>query len=83
MNHNPGRVIKDLSISTRIYLGLIAFMITAKVIFLLFPTTFPGADQEGAFYWTTILIIAVMGSIGLFLSRRTGFPDIWGRESFK
>jgi hypothetical protein len=68
---------KNLTISTKIYIGLIAFMVMVKVVFLLFPTTFPGADQEGAFYWTTILIIAVMGSIGLFLSRRTGLPDIW------
>jgi hypothetical protein len=48
-----------------------------KVIFLLFPTVFPGADQESAFYWTTILAIAVMGFIGLILARRTGFPEIW------
>ncbi len=77
MSYDPIRVIKDLSISTKIYLGLIAFMVTVKVIFLLFPTVFPGADQESAFSWTTILVIALMGLIGLFLSRRTGFPDIW------
>jgi hypothetical protein len=52
-------------------------MIAVKVIFLLFPTVFPGADQEGAFSWTTILSIALMGLVGLFLSRRTGFPEIW------
>jgi hypothetical protein len=77
MNYHPGRAIKDSSISTRIYFGLIAFMITVKVVFILFPTVFPGADQEGAFFWTTILAIAVMGFIGLILTRRTGFPDIW------
>ena len=68
---------KKLSISTKIYIGLITFMIAVKVVFLLFPTVFPGADQEGAFYWTTILVVALMGFIGLFLSRRTGFPEIW------
>jgi hypothetical protein len=68
---------KTLSLSTKIYLGLVAFMIAVKVIFLLFPTVFPGADQEGAFSWVTILSIALMGLIGLFLSRRTGFPEIW------
>ncbi len=52
-------------------------MITVKVVFILFPTVFPGADQEAAFFWTTILAIAVMGFIGLILARRTGFPDIW------
>lgn len=52
-------------------------MVAVKATFLLFPTVFPGADQEGAFYWTTILAIAVMGFIGLILARRTGFPEIW------
>jgi hypothetical protein len=52
-------------------------MITVKVVFILFPTVFPGADQEGAFSWITILAIAVMGFIGLILARRTGFPDLW------
>ena len=52
-------------------------MVSVKVIFVVAPTVFPGADQEGAFYWTTILAIALMGLIGLILSRRTGFPEIW------
>jgi hypothetical protein len=77
MTHDPGRIIRDLSISTKIYLALIAFMVAVKVIFVLAPTVFPGADQESAFYWTTILVIALMGLIGLILSRRTGFPEIW------
>lgn len=77
MSYDPRQVIKSLSVSTKIYLGLVAFMVAVKVIFLLFPTVFPLADQEGAFYWTTILAIGVMGFIGLILARRTGFPDIW------
>lgn len=77
MRDDPGRAIRDSSISTKIYLGLIAFMVAVKVTFILFPTVFPGADQEGAFSWTTILAIAVMGFIGLLLARRTGFPELW------
>jgi hypothetical protein len=77
MRDNPGRAIRDSSISTKIYLGFIAFMVAVKVTFILFPTVFPGADQEGAFSWTTILAIAVMGFIGLLLARRTGFPELW------
>ena len=77
MRDNPGRAIRDSSISTKIYLGLIAFMVAVKLTFILFPTVFPGADQEGAFFWTTILAIAVMGFIGLLLARRTGFPELW------
>lgn len=68
---------KNLSTSTRIYILLVAFLVAVKIIFLLFPATFPRADQEGAFSWMMIAAIALMGFIGLFLSRRTGFPDIW------
>jgi hypothetical protein len=77
MSYDPRRLTKSLSISTKIYLGLVAFMVAVKVTFLLLPTVFPGADQEGAFYWTTILAIAMMGFIGLILARRTGFPEVW------
>ncbi|MCI0423189.1 MAG: hypothetical protein L0312_28860 [Acidobacteria bacterium] len=68
---------KNLPTSAKIYFGLVAFLVAVKVVFLLFPTTFPRADQEVAFYWTTILVVASMGFAGLVLSRRTGFPDIW------
>jgi hypothetical protein len=77
MSDDPGRTTRDSSISMKIYLGLIAFMVAVKVLFLLFPTAFPLAEQAGAFSWTTILAIAVMGFIGLILARRTGFPEIW------
>jgi uncharacterized RDD family membrane protein YckC len=71
ISDNPGRAIRE-SISTRIYFGLIAFMITVKVVFILFPTVFPGADQEGAFSWTTILAIAVMGVYRLYPCTQNG-----------
>ena len=77
MSYDPRQLTKRFSISTKIYLGLIGFMIVVKLIFVLFPTVFPGADQEGAFSWITILAIGVMGFIGLILARRTGFPEIW------
>lgn len=75
-----GRVLsgmKKLSTSTKIYLWLVAFLVVVKVVFLLFPAAFPGADQVSAFYWTTIFVVASMGFVGLALSRRAGFPDIW------
>lgn len=80
MSDGSGRVERDSSISTKIYLGLIAFMVVVKVIFLLYPTVFPLAEQEGAFSWVTIMAIALMGFIGLILARRTGFPELWDKE---
>lgn len=77
MSYDPRLVLKKVSISTKIYLGLVMFMVAVKAIFLLSPTVFPLADQESAFSWTAILVIAAMGFIGLILARRTGFPEIW------
>jgi len=68
---------RNLSLSLKIYISLVAFLIAVKLIFLLSPKVFPLAEQASAFYWTTILLIAAMGFVGLILSRRTGFPEIW------
>jgi hypothetical protein len=68
---------KNPSTSTKIYLGLVLFLIGVKSFFLLAPVKFPLSDQAGAFSWLTILTIAALGFVGLVLSKRTGFPDIW------
>lgn len=68
---------RDLSHSTKTYLALVLFLIAVKILFLAFPTTFPSADQEGAFSWFTIVTVSILGFIGLMLSRRAGFPDLW------
>lgn len=67
----------NLSTSTRIYFGLIAFLVLVKILFLIFPVTLPVAGNEVAFAPLTILILAAMGFVGLLLARRTGFADIW------
>ncbi len=71
---------KRVSKSTQTYLGLIAFLVLVKIIFLLFPTAFPLAEQQSAFAWTTIAGVALMGLVGLFLSSRAGFPEMWDQH---
>lgn len=68
---------RDLSPSTKTYLALVLFLAAVKILFLAYPTKFPSADQEGAFSWLTIISVSVLGFIGLVLSRRAGFPDLW------
>jgi hypothetical protein len=68
---------RDLSRSNKTYLALVLFLIAVKILFLAFPTNFPASDQEGAFSWLTIITVSGLGFIGLVLSRRTGFPDLW------
>ena len=70
-------MILNQSTSSKIYLGLVLFLIGVKSFFLLAPVKFPLSDQSGAFSWLTILTIAALGFVGLVLSKQTGFPDIW------
>ena len=68
---------RDLSASTKTYLALVSFLVAVKLFFFAFPTRFPLSDQEGAFSWLTIITVSVLGFIGLLLTRRAGFPDLW------
>lgn len=68
---------RDLSRPTKTYLALVLFLFAVKILFLAFPARFPLAEQEGAFSWLTIITVSVLGFIGLMLSRRAGFPDLW------
>lgn len=68
---------KSLTASVKIYIGVVLFLCAVKILFLLVPTAFPLAEQESAFRWTTIAVIALLGFVGLLLSRKTGIADIW------
>ena len=68
---------RRFSNSAQTYIGLIGFLVLVKLLFVAFPTAFPLAEQESAFAWTTIGIIALMGFAGVILSPRTGFPEMW------
>lgn len=68
---------KSLTASVKIYIGVVLFLCAVKILFLLFPTAFPLAEQESAFRWTTIAVIALLGFVGLLLSRRTGIAGVW------
>jgi len=74
---------KRLSGSLKIFLGLLAFLVLVKLLFLAVPVQFPVAGQEGAFSWLTLTAIALMGFVGVALSRRTGFPDMWDAKVSK
>lgn len=68
---------KQLSTSVKIYLGIIALFVLIKLFFLAFPVKFPVEGQEAAFSWLFVVIIFLMGLAGIWLARRTGFPEIW------
>jgi hypothetical protein len=59
------------------YAGLVAILVLGKVVFLLIPTTFPGADQATAFTWPVIFGISALGAVGLAIAPHAGIPDAW------
>ena len=59
------------------YAGLVCVLVLVKLIFLLIPTTFPGADQATAFTWPVVLVVSVLGAVGVALSRYARIPDPW------
>ena len=70
---------KSLTISTQLYLGLVAILILVRVLFLALPATVALPPQAGQVNWLLIIVIGLLGSIGLNLSQKVGFPDM--RES--
>jgi hypothetical protein len=58
-----------------IYLGLMGFLVLVKLVLTLFPETFRSPAQAAVFEWRFLALWTVLGSLGVFLSERTGFPD--------
>jgi hypothetical protein len=59
------------------YTIIVLVLIGIKVLFLLFPVRLRTEDQGTAFAWTTLIAIAILGVLGLFLAPRAGIPDLW------
>jgi hypothetical protein len=59
------------------YTIIVLLLIGIKLLFLVFPVRLRTEDQGTAFAWTTLIAIAIFGGLGLFLSHKAGFPDLW------
>ena len=68
---------KCLSMSTKIYVGLIAALVVIRVVLSFFPMDYIVSSQAAMSTWQALIIVAVLGFVGLRLSRRTGFPEIF------
>jgi hypothetical protein len=66
--------------SVVIFFGLVLLLIAIKVFFLLLPEKFPVPGQDSALSWLAIFIVGVLGSVGILLSQKTGFPAVWDRD---
>ena len=67
-----------LSPSSKVYLGLMAYLVGVKLTLSLFPAIFRSPSQAAVFSWPLLPIWAATGLLGVKLARRTGFPEAWG-----
>jgi hypothetical protein len=66
-----------------VWLGIVGFMVCVKVLSLtLVPITFRSAGQQSLFDWSSIAIYGVLGLIGIWCGRATGFPEALQRRSW-
>jgi hypothetical protein len=66
-----------LTVSIKVWLGLVVYLVLVKGIITFFPATFRSVDQAAVFAWPALGIWAVLGLIGVWLSHKTGFPSAW------
>jgi len=71
---------QSLRVSLWVYAGLMAYLVFVKVVLTVFPAVFRSPAQAKVFAWPAIAIFAAIGSLGVFLADRTGFPAAWGGE---
>jgi hypothetical protein len=58
-----------------VYLGLVAFLVVVKLVLTFLPGLFRSPAQAAVFEWRFLALWTVLGSLGVLLSERTGFPD--------
>jgi hypothetical protein len=68
----------QLSPSSKVYLGLMAYLAGVKLTLSLFPAIFRSPAQAAVFSWPLLPIWAATGLLGIELARRTSFPEAWG-----
>lgn len=69
---------RGLGQSIAIWLGLVGFMVMAKLLSMtVMPITARSAAQQALFDWTSIAMYAVLGVVGVLCAQQTGFPAAW------
>ena len=69
---------QSLAISSKVYLGLMAYLVAVKLLLTLFPQVFRSPAQGAVFDWKFLAIWTASGLLGVMLADRTGFPPAWG-----
>ncbi|MGQ0603981.1 MAG: hypothetical protein ACT4QE_20055, partial [Anaerolineales bacterium] len=69
---------RKIPVSYLVWFGLVAYLILVKIVLETFlPNAFADPAQAGPFAWPAIAIFGALGLAGVWLTRRTGFPEAW------
>ncbi len=64
--------------SEAVWLMLMAYLALAKILSdTVVPITFRSPGQQGLFTWDSVAIYTVLGLVGIWCARATGFPAAW------
>ena len=74
---NAAPTATPFSVSVKVWLGLVAYLVLVKTIITFFPATFSSVEQAAVFAWPALGIWAVLGFIGVWFAHKVGFPSAW------
>ena len=66
--------------SVKPYLGLIVYLVIAKILLGFIPVTYSDPSQATIFQWSSIAVLTAAGLTGGWLADRSGFPCAWARN---
>ena len=65
------------STSLRVYVALLVTLVILRATLAFVPAEYVVSAQASVSTWLALIAVSVLGFVGLRLSSRTGFPDIW------
>ena len=68
-------IIKRHGGSVGVWLALMAYLVAVKLVITVVPATFRHVSQAAVFGWPFLAVWTIAGLIGIWLARRTGFPN--------
>jgi hypothetical protein len=69
--------VSSRSRSLVLFFGLVGYLVLVKLALILLPQALRSPAQAAVFGWPWLAAWAALGSLGVWLSERTGFPPAW------
>jgi hypothetical protein len=72
--------IKNLSTSIKVYFGLVVALLAMHVTLTMLPVAYAVQSQAALASWPAVIGFVLVGFAGVWLSQKTGFPEMWGGQ---